>query len=83
MADHTSGTDDDTARMTLDADAFHEAEELSIDCPNCGATVGVMEIAETGHCDGIVGADEIEGDSEVPTEGNCDASLSLELVWAA
>jgi hypothetical protein len=69
--------------MTLEADAFHEAEDLSIDCPRCGATVSVMHVAETGRCDGTVEAEEIVGDSEEPTDGGCDAALSLELVWGA
>jgi len=83
MANQSSGTDDETARMTLEADAFHEAEELSIDCPKCGATVQVMDIAETGRCDGTVDVAEIEGDRQTPTDGGCNASLSLELVWDA
>lgn len=81
MANQPSGTDDDTARMTLGADAFHEAAELAIDCPKCGATMAVTQIAETGRCDGTVDAAEIEGDGQTPTDGGCDASLSLELVW--
>lgn len=83
MTDLTSGTNDDTARMTLEADAFHEAEDLSIDCPKCGATLGVMEIAETGRCDGTVQKEDIEGKGEVPTDDGCNAALSLELVWAS
>jgi hypothetical protein len=41
-----------------------------------------------GYCgdwplDGTVDAAEIEGDKQTPTDGGCNASLSLELVWDA
>lgn len=83
MADSKPDIDrDEAARMVLEPDAFHEEDGLSIDCPQCGATVSVMHVVKEGQCSGYVDADEKEGEGESPREGGCGATLSFELVWA-
>ncbi|WP_436928009.1 hypothetical protein [Halosimplex amylolyticum] len=82
----TSADSDDApagARMMLEPDAVHEQEEgLAVDCPQCGATVGIQHIIEEGYCPGYVDDDEMNAESdETPREGGCGAKLSLELVW--
>jgi len=83
MADSKPDIDrDEAARIGLEPDAFHEEDGLSIDCPQCGATVSVMQVVKEGRCPGYVDADEKEGEGESPREGGCSATLSFELVWA-
>lgn len=84
MVDPESDVDREAAaRMALEPDALHEEDGLSIDCPQCGATVNVPHVVEEGQCGGYVGEDEKEGDGEFPQGGGCGAKLSLELVWSA
>lgn len=85
MADPESDTDSsEAARMELEPDAFHEeGEQLSVDCPQCGATVSIMHIAEEGRCPGYVDEEQKEGEGEVPRDDGCGANLSFELVWEA
>jgi len=72
------------ARMVLEPDAVHEgAEEPTIDCPQCGSTVSLVQIIEEGRCPGYLEGDdaEVESDGERLQEPGCTAKLSLELVW--
>lgn len=78
--------DSEAARMQLGPDAIHEMdEELAIDCPQCGATVSILQIVNEGYCPGRLDAEEteVESDDTDPQEGECGAQLSLELVWEA
>jgi len=80
------GPQRDASRMELDADAFHEDEDgLSIDCPQCGATVPLSILAADGRCPNALDPDdvEVETDATTPQEGACSARLGLELVWWA
>lgn len=77
----------DGARMVLEPKAIHEGDEnndVSVDCPQCGATVSIMQIVEEGRCTGQLDPDvaEAEGNEE-QLETGCNAKLSLELVWEA
>lgn len=72
------------ARMQLGPDAVHEGEnEPQIDCPQCGSTVSLVHIIEEGRCPGTLGPEdaEVEDEVEQPQYGECNAKLSLELVW--
>lgn len=81
-----SGKRPSGARMQLGPDAVHEGEnEPQIDCPQCGSTVSLVHIIEEGRCPGVLGAEDAEtteGDQD-PQVGECNAKLSLELVWEA
>jgi hypothetical protein len=88
MTDADSGSADDAptgARMTLEPDSIHEREDgIALDCPQCGATVTVMRVIETGRCPNYVAEDEVEvaADAGQVQDGpECTAELSLELVW--
>lgn len=84
MADSDSADAPTGARMQLGPDAVHEGDSgPSLDCPQCGATVTLVQIIEEGRCPGYLDEDdaEVEGDDEQPVQGGCNAELSLELVW--
>lgn len=84
MANSDSADAPSGARMQLGPDTVHEDESgPSLDCPQCGATVSLLQIIEEGHCPGTLEADdaEVETDDEQPVQGGCGAKLSLELVW--
>lgn len=88
MADHdsTAESDTDAARMELTPDGLHEsAEGYALDCPECGSTVSVHRIVETGRCSGTLDADHTEttGEDRQIRDPECTAELSLELVWTA
>jgi len=74
----------DGARMRLEPDAIHEGDDAyALDCPECGSTVSLVRIIETGRCTGHLESEatEVEGDDEQLQDPNCTAELSLELVW--
>jgi len=72
--------------MMLEPDAIHEGDGgPSIDCPQCGATVSLVDIVEAGRCTGRLDDEdaEVEADDEKLADDGCGAKLSLELVWEA
>jgi hypothetical protein len=88
MADDnsTAETQPDAARMELAPDGLHETEEgYAVDCPECGSTVSLHRIVETGRCTGTLDADHTEttGEDQQIQRPECTAELSLELVWTA
>jgi len=88
MSDSQSdpGQERDASRMELDADSFHEGEDgLTIDCPQCGATVPLSVLVSEGRCPNSLDPDEVEveTDQTTPQEVECSARLGLELVWWA
>lgn len=73
--------DSDAARMELDPDSLHGDDEGQyLDCPQCGSPAYIVEILQEGHCRGYQ-SDEEDSES-VDRDVTCDATLSLELVWA-
>lgn len=86
MSDSSSDESGDAARMVLEPDAVHEGNgEPSIDCPQCGATVTLTQVIEEGRCTGYLDADvaEVEAEEGEQLQEECNAALSLELVWEA
>jgi hypothetical protein len=82
----SSPDESDAARMMLEPDAIHEGDGgPSIDCPQCGATVALVDIVEEGRCTGRIDDEdaEVEADAEKVDDEGCGAKLSLELVWEA
>lgn len=85
MADDSPTADTDAARMELTPDGLHELDEgYAVDCPECGATVTLHRIVETGRCPGTIDADHTEttGEDRQIQQPECTAELSLELVWS-
>ena len=59
------------ARLELTPDEVREADDgYYIECPECGTPTRLIRIVESGRCAGY-GSDDVD----------CEASLSLELVW--
>ncbi|XVH33609.1 hypothetical protein ACNS7O_16970 (plasmid) [Haloferacaceae archaeon DSL9] len=74
-------TTDEVARMTLEADAWHDGEDgVYVDCPECGSPAYMSDIIDNGRCTGYLGSgSEEEGADDVG--GFCTAKLSFELAW--
>jgi len=69
--------------MMIEPDSLHEGEDgIYLDCPKCGSNVSLGRIVSTGRCSNSVDG-EVTDAAEGPhsSEGDCDARLSLELVW--
>lgn len=74
--------DSDGSRMRLEPDAVHEADDgVYLDCPQCGATVSVVRIVTTGRCSGHL--DDLAHAEDDTGREECNAKLSLELLWEA
>lgn len=76
--------DSDGARMVLEPDALHEGEEENwIDCPSCGSPASITQVVEHGRCSNYLDAEVSESGTQQLQDVECEAELSLELVWEA
>lgn len=70
------------SRMLLEPDTIHEEEGgIVLDCPKCGSTISIEQIVNEGRCDGSLSDEMAETEDDTQIEDNCNARLSLELVW--
>ena len=86
MTESTSdnGSADEGTRMMLEPKAVHETDDgLSVDCPNCGSTVPLVQVVNRGRCSGTLEAEMSETQDDTQLQEGCGAELSLELVWKA
>ena len=76
--------DESAARMTLDADAWHQNQDGNyyVDCPECGSAATLSNVVAHGRCNGYL--DERETETRVDESAmSCTAQLSLELVYTS
>lgn len=74
--------DSEGSRMKLEPKALHETDEgVSVDCPQCGSTVSIVQIVNEGRCTGQLDDEMAETEDDTELQDGCTAELSLELVW--
>lgn len=72
------------SRLMLEPKTIHERDDgVYLDCPQCGSNVSITRIITKGECSGQLEGEVAEAEDDTQLQQDCNATLSLELVWEA